>query len=679
MGKKKRNKSKSLDDVVILPYNLEAQVNRLWLEESASGAAESNDDEQQQPLGVQALLELLVAAHPNDPAPSKRQVRMAKNAIPYRHIIIGNSGGTPQPDAELVSFIQRNLEQRSNFRGVKRWDQVDQITDRLQALGVEVDDKYKTWKLGIPPVVHNDDEETTPAVVEETKQDGVPCQMCGRYFGSKNMVFKHLRDPTSTCGNALLGEGKALAEPPSVIKKQITKQQKAPDGGPKRQKLTPRTGSTTKHAPPGASVWLGDLPLPWTKPSAGQYKHLQALLFRYSPPGTLQPRIKTVARKAYRGEAKNRTCSEPSQESVPPAALQEGQQRDSHLGYAILVYRDAAEATLAMDHMKDLKVETKLVYPMGDLLQSSHRNEKTMQQRLPDFALKIRPASSSLDPDASKNLTTAPPPKTIPGLDPPILLQLSPLPMEELRKRFLSLSRRRQDDAADDSSLQRRWESAASDRERRDLAAQAYTLPRECVHLQGRLITDNLRAKLLNILQNLRWPANNQRTGLSAERYLVLTMSSQSTVFEELKQACRELMDWADAGYHYSGIAVTKNFVASPHIDDRDQSYQYAVSLGEFTTGGELCVEGNKKPSSSSGAETTFVNVVETKNRIARVDGRKVHWVRTWQGGDRYSLIFYDTSDRNPTPVNESGVCELDDMTNIHKVSNEERDNEAGT
>jgi len=120
-------------------------------------------------------------------------------------------------------------------------------------------------------------------------------------------------------------------------------------------------------------------------------------------------------------------------------------------------------------------------------------------------------------------------------------------------------------------------------------------------------------------------------------------------------------MDWADANYFYSGIAVTKNFVASPHIDDRDQSFQYAVSLGNFTEGGELCVEGTQLPERRAGKTSKedsieFVNVVETKNRIARVDGRNVHWVRTWQGGDRYSLIFYDTSDRFPTPVLPGGI-----------------------
>jgi hypothetical protein len=95
--------------------------------------------------------------------------------------------------------------------------------------------------------------------------------------------------------------------------------------------------------------------------------------------------------------------------------------------------------------------------------------------------------------------------------------------------------------------------------------------------------------------------------------------------------------------------------VASPHIDDRDQSFQYAISLGEFTQGGQLCVEGIHN-SSDVREKPDFVNVVETHNRIARVDGRHVHWVRTWEKGDRYSLIFYDTTERKRTSIMKTGL-----------------------
>jgi hypothetical protein len=39
-------------------------------------------------------------------------------------------------------------------------------------------------------------------------------------------------------------------------------------------------------------------------------------------------------------------------------------------------------------------------------------------------------------------------------------------------------------------------------------------------------------------------------------------------------------------------------------------------------------------------------HVFNAYDRVAQVDGRYVHWVHTWDKGDRYGLIFYDTSDQ---------------------------------
>ena len=64
---------------------------------------------------------------------------------------------------------------------------------------------------------------------------------------------------------------------------------------------------------------------------------------------------------------------------------------------------------------------------------------------------------------------------------------------------------------------------------------------------------------------------------------------------------------------------------------------------------GALCVE-------SEGGES--IEVFDTHGRVAKVDGRRVHWVRTFHGGDRYSLIWYNTveeGDRRP-PCPISGV-----------------------
>ena len=112
------------------------------------------------------------------------------------------------------------------------------------------------------------------------------------------------------------------------------------------------------------------------------------------------------------------------------------------------------------------------------------------------------------------------------------------------------------------------------------------------------------------------------------------------------------MLVWADPAFEYDRLAVTKNFTGSPHVDKDDVTFQYALSLGDFAQsgGGELVVE------SESGDERW---VVETRNRVARVDGRFAHWVRGYDttprvsvSGDgirgdepgtnpRYSVIFY--------------------------------------
>lgn len=57
-------------------------------------------------------------------------------------------------------------------------------------------------------------------------------------------------------------------------------------------------------------------------------------------------------------------------------------------------------------------------------------------------------------------------------------------------------------------------------------------------------------------------------------------------------------------------LAITKNFVGSPHIDRLDRSYQYAISFGNFE-GGELCIESEK-----CGNE---IFVINTKQRLVKL------------------------------------------------------------
>ena len=157
--------------------------------------------------------------------------------------------------------------------------------------------------------------------------------------------------------------------------------------------------------------------------------------------------------------------------------------------------------------------------------------------------------------------------------------------------------------------------------------AVAYTLC-EGVALPTRLLT-----RLHGLLRETRWPAVADRSGVSTEEYLVLRreLNTHGEPYTELKEACEEAMCWADPSFQYDHLAITKNFVSSPHIDKCDQSYQYAVALGDFSGGGELCVEG---------MDGKARWMIDTRGRLAKFDGRSVHWVRGYQG-ERYSVVWY--------------------------------------
>lgn len=46
-----------------------------------------------------------------------------------------------------------------------------------------------------------------------------------------------------------------------------------------------------------------------------------------------------------------------------------------------------------------------------------------------------------------------------------------------------------------------------------------------------------------------------------------------------LKTAAADVMSWADPDFAYDHLAITRNFVGSPHVDREDTSHQYALAL----------------------------------------------------------------------------------------------------
>ena len=104
----------------------------------------------------------------------------------------------------------------------------------------------------------------------------------------------------------------------------------------------------------------------------------------------------------------------------------------------------------------------------------------------------------------------------------------------------------------------------------------------------------------------------------------------------DLAQRALETADDPAFGRTFSALAVTYNFQGSPHIDKQNTGPFYGLALGDFPDGqGGVCVE----------ASATTVAHVNTKNRLAKVDGRYPHWVAQYDATkyERYSLIFYST------------------------------------
>ena len=105
--------------------------------------------------------------------------------------------------------------------------------------------------------------------------------------------------------------------------------------------------------------------------------------------------------------------------------------------------------------------------------------------------------------------------------------------------------------------------------------------------------------------------------------------------YREMWRQAVELLATHDADFatKITAIAFTKNFIGSCHIDTQNTGPFYGLALGDFVApGGKLCVEVSARE----------VAHVDTRHRLAKVDGRFPHWVAPYDG-NRYSVIFYQT------------------------------------
>jgi len=231
------------------------------------------------------------------------------------------------------------------------------------------------------------------------------------------------------------------------------------------------------------------------------------------------------------------------------------------------------------------------------------------------------------------------------GGQPPLRDQLAALPLEQLSERLQVLGESVREP---DSSEFVRGFKAARRTELLDALCAAYGArvvhqPRVVVDDVGIPLPDDVVATLLEAVRMMCWK-ENVRPGVDASGYVILkrpTGSPGSWHPQDPRTVRRRVWDLSESllrnvsqkasDFHFTAIAVSRNFRGSPHIDKNDISVQYALSLGEFDErGGKLCVEESPLQ----------VRAFNTRGRIVCFDGRFPHWVSGYDG-ERYSVIFY--------------------------------------
>lgn len=281
-------------------------------------------------------------------------------------------------------------------------------------------------------------------------------------------------------------------------------------------------------------------------------------------------------------------------------------------------------------------------------------NKKLFTQSLLDIL------TSSL-PDVAVYMTvTSPPPKgayigNSPGERNPLLLrsQLEPFTTLELRKRLV--------ETFGHKPYSNFGEPPPGRAQVMNLLLDEYAKlgpDRKLVRSLGKPVPEHILEKVRRELESWseRYDKFQERPMIKANKYMILRSPTEAeqkmielgsrrahSAIRKYQQnltlwgAAKEAIASVDEEFanQFTGLAVTKGFVGSPHIDTTNIGPFYGLSVGDFEDGtGGVRVE----------LDPLTVCEVNTKNRLGRIDGRFPHFVGPYdESKTRYSLIFYLT------------------------------------
>ena len=509
------------------------------------------------------------------------------------------------------------------------------------------------------------------------------CPLCGGSFPSKNAMFKHLRDENvataGECGSWCVKHGGVTQAARKIAAGELEEPtfSPPPPAKPRKAKASKKkasargehaSGQTTSRddARPGQDVsprkrvfvperpglpnelWVGGIPA-----THASTRRVSQILYCAIPGnvGIAVPVVRHVVRRGWRESTrKGGVASRDGKRVARDASAGDAKiPRGAWLGYAFVAFRDAEEAAQAIPHVDGtvIRETTSEGDPVTITLSARPATVKGLRRRSRSSAAAEDDAEDDADAAAAADDDDRDVPLA-PGADPSRFAVARAWPRSVLAKRAETLGYH-----TVDAYLAAEKAASAND-DRVDLrgtesrAPGVLPLPSpSCVIVRGVPIPPRLLHDLRRALERTRWPPASHRRGVDAQKYLVVSSAPKTArdasraasragdPYGAIKRAADAVLDWADPSFQYDRLAVTKNFTGSPHVDKDDVTFQYALALGDFgDLGGELVVE------SEEGATRW---AVDTRNRLARVDGRFTHWVRGYDTtlGARYSVVFY--------------------------------------
>lgn len=469
-------------------------------------------------------------------------------------------GSAPEPAIELMSGDAAVLARHAASLAATvlsasgEWDRAKVVLEKMSVRGIALlsSHRYNAPDLVVSALdaVHRrlkwkgqglSDSSTGSGAAAATKKPGqreTVCEHCGRWFKSRNALFKHIRDLANPCGRLAASSDASFAPAPPPPPDGMTAATSSTTTGGKRKTTSStvadkdrkrrsqkdktewharRTGVLSDEA---SELWLGDIPSAWATRKA-----LGSALYLTKPPGMPQPHIRKIVKKGYRvaraepNEQRETSRGEhadadgaggtrsqgPDQSNVAPAPSSPLPSLPppprGWLGYAFVVFRDEAEADQAIAQMH------------GKAVDGASGSQ---------FRLRFR-RSSKAHP-SSKEVGNSVPDPLHPqgrpaGADPPLEQQLAPSCLSPADRTVIMLKH------ANAAGLVPEGEAVLGPEALAKICNYYITHPRVETAVDGDLIPSALERELSNALKVLRWPPVLHRGKLDSERYLLLCVN----------------------------------------------------------------------------------------------------------------------------------------------------------